>query len=206
MRRWFTDESVDSEEAKDDARKRLFLPRRKSAYQDAVPVKECEIKMSTNSENAQNCERFQPEQENHADDPDLVQKSSDARESSNETRMNVSAICDYANDHVDNDNTNDNTSNGSIELNDGCYDLNENDLRNLFEPEITSQTVEKIRNINRIKLEEEMAPTIRAVDEEHDHEGRPTVAETGTLKYLKAIGKIKLSQENTPKGSINKLQ
>jgi len=198
MRRRFTDESV--EETKDDAHEQLSLPRRECAYRDAVLVKECETK--TNSEKAKSSERFQPEQENDADDPDSVEKNFDARESSNESRMNLSTVCDYANDHLDNNDTDD--TNASAELNDGYYDLNENDLRNLFEPEITSQTVEEIQNINRIKLEEEMAPTIRAVDGERDREGR--LAETGTLKYLRAIGKIKLSQKNTPKGSINKLQ
>jgi len=193
-----TYESVDSEEAKNDIQS--SLPRKKRTYQEIVLVKDCETKTSTHSENTESSKRFQLEQENDAE-PDMLEKNF---ESLNESHMDVSTVCDYANyDHVDN---NTDETNASTELNDECYDLNKNDLRNLSMPEITSRTVEEIQNINRIKLKEEMAPTIRTVNGEHDHEGKRTVAETGTLKYLKAIGKIKLLQEYVARGSINKLQ
>ncbi|XP_011167171.2 uncharacterized protein LOC105201032 [Solenopsis invicta] len=74
------------------------------------------------------------------------------------------------------------------------YSLNKNDLCNLFEPEIMSQPiVGKIQNINRIKLKEEMAPTIRAINRECG-QGDGPVTEANATKYLEANGEIKFVQ------------
>ncbi|XP_011868201.1 PREDICTED: uncharacterized protein LOC105562185 [Vollenhovia emeryi] len=74
----------------------------------------------------------------------------------------------------------------------GYDDLNDNNLYNLFEPEITSQPiVGKIQNINRIKLKEEMAPTVRAINREYGQGDGPVTAEANATKYLEANGEIK---------------
>ncbi|EZA50607.1 hypothetical protein DMN91_003726 [Ooceraea biroi] len=159
----------------------------------------CETEMPTTHEKTKSFKRFKRYQESDAEDTDLMQKNCDRCDSLNKTRMNVSTVCNYADDHVC---KNRNDTNATTDLNDGCYDLNEGDLRNLFELEITSETVEEIQNINRIKLKEEMAPTIRVINRERDQEDRPVaVAETGTTKYLEAIGKISLSYVDMPEDS-----
>ncbi|KYN38219.1 hypothetical protein ALC56_07259 [Trachymyrmex septentrionalis] len=83
------------------------------------------------------------------------------------------------------------------EMDDQSYDLNEGDLYNLFEPEITSQPVVG-KNINRIKLKEEMAPTVRAINREHDQGDGPVTAEANMTnnKYLEANGEIKFIRMN----------
>lgn len=95
------------------------------------------------------------------------------------------------------------SANAIADVDDQSYDLNESDLCNLSEPEITSQPiVGKIQNINRIKLKEEMAPTITAVNRECGQGDGPVTAEANTTKYLEANGVIKFVQLNTQTGSI----
>lgn len=86
-----------------------------------------------------------------------------------------------------------------VEMDDQSYDLNEGDLYNLFEPEITSQPVVG-KNINRIKLKEEMAPTVRAINRECDQGDGPVTAEANTTKYLEANGEIKFIRMNVQTG------
>lgn len=93
-------------------------------------------------------------------------------------------------------------ANAVAEMDDQSYDLNKNDLYHLFEPEITSQPiVGKIQNINRLKLKEEMAPTIRAIRECGQGDG-PVTAEANATKYLEANGEIKFVRINPQAGSI----
>lgn len=95
------------------------------------------------------------------------------------------------------------SANAIAELDDQGYNLNENDLYNLFEPEITSQPiVGKIQNINRIKLKEEMAPNVRAINRECGQGDGPVTAEANTTKYLEAHGKITFERINAQTGSI----
>ncbi|CAK9825897.1 hypothetical protein ANTRET_LOCUS3830 [Anthophora retusa] len=80
--------------------------------------------------------------------------------------------------------------------NDASYDLNEGDLSNLFKLEITSTSVEEIeQSINRIKLEEEMAPTIRAIKRERGEEDGPDIVETSAVKYVEADGEVEFSRK-----------
>ncbi|XP_012054875.1 PREDICTED: uncharacterized protein LOC105617949 [Atta cephalotes] len=89
-----------------------------------------------------------------------------------------------------------------VEMDDQSHDLNEGDLYNLFEPEITSQQVVG-KNINRIKLKEEMAPTVRAINRELDQaDGPVTEANTTNNKYLEANGEIKFIRMNTQTDSL----
>ncbi|XP_012538128.1 uncharacterized protein LOC105837692 [Monomorium pharaonis] len=88
----------------------------------------------------------------------------------------------------------DDEKNVAIDVNQDEFIANataENDLYNLFEPKIMSQhIVEKIQNINRIKLKEEMAPTIRVINRECGQGDGPVTAEANATKYLKANGEI----------------
>lgn len=94
------------------------------------------------------------------------------------------------------------SANAIAELDDQGYDLNENDLYNLFEPEITSQPiVGKIQNINRIKLKEEMAPNVRAINRECGQGDGLVTAEANATKYLEARGEIKFVRINAQTGS-----
>ncbi|KYN15425.1 PREDICTED: uncharacterized protein LOC108765127 [Trachymyrmex cornetzi] len=87
------------------------------------------------------------------------------------------------------------------EMDNQSYDLNGGDLYNLFEPE--SQPIVS-KNINRIKLKEEMAPTVRAINRECDQGDGPVTAEANTTnnKYLEANGEIKLIRMNTQTDSL----
>ncbi|KYN00678.1 hypothetical protein ALC62_08536 [Cyphomyrmex costatus] len=95
------------------------------------------------------------------------------------------------------------SANAITEMDDQHYNFNENDLCNLFEPEITSQpVVEKIQNINRIKLKEEMAPTVRAINRECEQGDGPVTVEANTTKYLEANGEIKFIRTNIQTDSL----
>jgi len=122
------------------------------------------------------------------------------------SKLRISANRDDANANID-VNQNEYSAN-AIEMDDQSYDLNENDLCNLFEPEITSQSiVGKIQNINRIKLKEEMAPTIRAINRKCGQGDGPVTAEANATKYLEANGEIKFVRTNMQTGNIrNKLK
>ncbi|CAK9819567.1 hypothetical protein ANTPLA_LOCUS10290 [Anthophora plagiata] len=76
------------------------------------------------------------------------------------------------------------------------YDLNEGDLSNLFKLEITSSSVEEIeQSINKIKLEEEMAPTVRAIKRERGEEDGTDIVETSAVKYVEADGEVEFSRK-----------
>lgn len=119
------------------------------------------------------------------------------------SEVNLSdTYCDCTNADVDT-NQDQVSANAIAETNDQSYDLNEYDLRNLFEPEITSQAfVENVRvhNINRIELEEEMVSTITANRECSQGDG----SEADTIKYLETNGAITFVQKYVSEGSIRK--
>ncbi|XP_029036290.2 uncharacterized protein LOC114872815 isoform X2 [Osmia bicornis bicornis] len=82
------------------------------------------------------------------------------------------------------------------EMDDMSYDLCEGDLSNLFKLEIASTNIEEIeQSINRIKLEEEMAPTVKAVKRECGQGDGPAIVETSTIKYVEADGEIEFSRK-----------
>lgn len=117
-------------------------------------------------------------------------------------KLRISTDCDNVDVNFDT-NQNKFSANAIAEMDDQSYDLNENDLYNLFEPEITSQPiVGKIQNINRIKLKEEMAPTVRAINRECGQGDGPVTAEANATKYLEANGEIKFVRINAQTGSI----
>ncbi|XP_043253447.1 uncharacterized protein LOC122397975 [Colletes gigas] len=86
---------------------------------------------------------------------------------------------------------------GMIAMHDDTfYDLSEGDLSNLFKLEMSSTNIEEIeRSINRIKLEEEMAPTIKAIKRECGQGDGPAVVETSSIKYVEAEGEIEFSRK-----------
>lgn len=82
------------------------------------------------------------------------------------------------------------------EMDDMTYDLCEGDLSNLFKLEIASTNIEEIeQSINRIKLEEEMAPTIKAIKRECGQGDGPDMVETSAVKYVEANGEIEFSKK-----------
>ncbi|CAL7936886.1 unnamed protein product [Xylocopa violacea] len=84
------------------------------------------------------------------------------------------------------------------------YDFDEGDLSNLFKLEISSTNTEEIeRSINRIKLEEEMAPTIKAIKREHRRGDGSLVVEPTTVKYVEACGEIEFSRKYGKRDSWN---
>ncbi|XP_076237346.1 uncharacterized protein LOC143181043 [Calliopsis andreniformis] len=79
---------------------------------------------------------------------------------------------------------------------DMTYDLSEGDLNNLFKLEISSTNIEEIeQSINRIKLEEEMAPTIKVIKRECGQGDGPVIVETSSVKYVEANGEIEFSRK-----------
>ncbi|XP_076676977.1 uncharacterized protein LOC143373515 [Andrena cerasifolii] len=79
---------------------------------------------------------------------------------------------------------------------DTFYDLCEGDLSNLFKLDISSANIEEIeRSINRIKLEEDMAPTVKAIKRECGQGNGPPVVETSTVKYVEANGQLEFSRK-----------
>lgn len=160
--------------------------------------------MSTNYENAIDSNR-----ENNGNDATSVLKNDCTLNiEEHACKLEIMTDCDDVNV---NDNINANIDANQNEINataitkmdDQSNDLNKSDFRNLFEPEITSQAiVEKIQNINRAELKEEMAPTIRAINTESDQGDEPVIVEADTTKYLEANGTIKFLR-NIQKGSIN---
>lgn len=84
----------------------------------------------------------------------------------------------------------------SVMDDDMSYVLSEGDLSSLFKLEITSTNVEEIeQSINRIKLEEEMAPTVKVIKRECGQGDGPVVVETSTVKYVEANGDIEFSRK-----------
>lgn len=81
------------------------------------------------------------------------------------------------------------------------YDLSEGDLCNLFKLEISPSNTEEIeQGINRIKLEEEMAPTNKATKRERGQGDGSIVFETGTVKYMEAEGEIEFTRKYWKRG------
>ncbi|XP_015431564.1 PREDICTED: uncharacterized protein LOC107187888 [Dufourea novaeangliae] len=84
------------------------------------------------------------------------------------------------------------------------YCLDEGDLSNLFKLEISSTNIEEIeQSINRIKLEEEMAPTVKAIKRERGQGDGPVVVETSSVKYVEADGEIEFSRRVWKQGAWN---
>ncbi|XP_043802544.1 uncharacterized protein LOC122720121 isoform X1 [Apis laboriosa] len=80
-------------------------------------------------------------------------------------------------------------------MNDSSYDLSEGDLFNLFKLEISTSSTEEIEeSINRIKLEEEMAPTIKAIKRENDPGDENVIVGLSTPKYIEAYGEMEFSR------------
>ena len=81
------------------------------------------------------------------------------------------------------------------------YDLCEGDLSNLFKLEISSTNIEEIeRSINRIKLEEEIAPTVKAINRKCGEGDGPAIVETSTFKYVEANGQLEFSRKFWKRG------
>lgn len=79
----------------------------------------------------------------------------------------------------------------------------ENDAPGDLEPEITSVDNEEIQlNINELKLEEEMASTVKPIKRECGQGDRNVRAQTGTVKYIEANGQIKFTQRVMREGKI----
>lgn len=84
--------------------------------------------------------------------------------------------------------------------NEASYYLSEGDLCNLFKLEISPANIEENeQSINRIKLEEEMAPTFeRECSEEDGH----VIVEASTVKYVEADGEIEFSRKFWKRGKL----
>lgn len=79
--------------------------------------------------------------------------------------------------------------------------LSDSDLSNLFKLDISETDTEEIeRSINRIKLEEEMAPTVKAVEREPGQGNETVMVQTGIVKYVEAKGEIELSRKAWKQG------
>jgi len=160
--------------------------------------------MSTNYENAIDSNR----ESNGNDATSVLKNDCTFNIEEHACKLEIMTDCDdvNVNDNINANidaNQNEINANAITMMDDQSNDLNKNDLRNLFEPEITSQAiVEKIQNINRAELKEEMAPTIRAINRESGQGDEPVIVEAGTTKYLEANGTIKFLR-NIQKGSIN---
>lgn len=80
---------------------------------------------------------------------------------------------------------------------DTFYYLSDDDLSNLFKLEISSPNVEEElgHRINRMKLKEEMAATIKAFERERgQEEDGPVNGQTAAVKYVEADGEIEFSR------------
>ncbi|KAL6441626.1 hypothetical protein ACFW04_003630 [Cataglyphis niger] len=165
-----------------------------------------ETEMSTNHENA-----IDSNQESNGNNA-ISEHKNDCNISNNEKHMyelEIMTACDDVNVNVDVNtnikaNKNEITENAIANMDDQSDNLNKNDLCNLFEPEITRQAIiEKIQNINRTELKEEMAPTIRAINRECGQGDGPVIVEASMIKYLEANGTVKFSRINIPEGNID---
>ncbi|XP_050447053.1 uncharacterized protein LOC126849349 isoform X2 [Cataglyphis hispanica] len=161
-----------------------------------------ETEMSTNHENA-----IDSNQESNGNNAISVHKN-DCNIGKHTYELEIMTACNDANVNVDVNtnikaNKNEITENAIANMDDESDNLNKNDFCNLFEPEITCQTIiEKIQNINRTELKEEMAPTIRAINRECGQGDGPVIVEASTIKYLEANGTVKFLQINIPEDSL----
>ncbi|XP_072745578.1 uncharacterized protein [Anoplolepis gracilipes] len=156
-----------------------------------------ETEMSMNYENA-----IDFNQEENGNDATSVRKNTVFNITGDMYKLEIMTACDDVNVNID-ANQNEISANAIAKKDHQSYDLNKNDLCNLFEPEITSQAnVEKIQNINRTELKEEMAPTIRAINTECGQGDGPVIVEAGTTKYLEANGTIKFLRTNIREDSL----
>lgn len=159
-----------------------------------------ETEMSTNHENA-----IDSNQESNGNNAISVHKDdcTTCNIEKHTYELEIMTACNDVNTNIK-ANKNEITENAIANMDDQSDNLNKNDLRNLFEPEITCQAIiEKIQNINRTELKEEMAPTIRAINRECGQGDGPVIVEASTTKYLEANGTVKFSRINIPEGNID---
>lgn len=93
------------------------------------------------------------------------------------------------------------------EENDMTYVFDEGDLCNLFKFHMTGSDIKEIEEcINRVKLEEEMAPMIgfvkREYDQEEDGSGLDQIG--CEIKYVEAVGQVKFSRKYWRKDVYNR--
>ncbi|EGI57325.1 PREDICTED: uncharacterized protein LOC105154081 [Acromyrmex echinatior] len=142
------------------------------------------------------------DQKSNANDATSIDKaaSNEFQDKKGKEKLKTFTDCKDMNTNID---MHQNKFSAIAEMDDQSYDLNRDDLYNLFKPEITSQPVVG-KNINRIKLKEEMAPTVRAINRELDQEDGPVTADANTTnnKYLEANGEIKFIRINTQTDSL----
>ncbi|XP_076676217.1 LOW QUALITY PROTEIN: uncharacterized protein LOC143373156 [Andrena cerasifolii] len=82
-------------------------------------------------------------------------------------------------------------------------DLRQGDLSNLFKLDISSTNIEETNSINRIKLKEEMAPTVKAIKRECGQGNGPPVVETSTVKYVEANGQLEFLRKFWKPGKVH---
>ncbi|XP_012346430.1 uncharacterized protein LOC105736440 isoform X2 [Apis florea] len=121
----------------------------------------------------------------------LIDDNNEARDESFHREVETSSNCDV----VANVNQNEIDAKEISAMNDASYDLSESDLFNLFKLEISTSNTEEIEeSINRIKLEEEMAPTIKAIKRENGPGDENVVVGLSTPKYIEAYGEMEFSR------------
>lgn len=132
---------------------------------------------------------------------DFVDNNKEARDDESlhrevETR---SSNCDF----VTNVNQNEIDAKEISAMNDASFDddLSEGDLFNLFKLEISTSSTEEIEeSINRIKLEEEMAPTIKAIKRQNGPGDENVVVGLSTPKYIETYGEMEFSRRYWKRG------
>lgn len=110
-----------------------------------------------------------------------------------------SSNCDF----VTNVNQNEIDAKEISAMNDAFFDddLSEGDLFNLFKLEISTSSTEEIEeSINRIKLEEEMAPTIKAIKRQNGPGDENVVVGLSTPKYIETYGEMEFSRRYWKRG------
>lgn len=127
----------------------------------------------------------------------LIDDNNEARDESFHREVETSSNCNV----VANVNQNEIDAKEISAMNDASYDLSESDLFNLFKLEISTSNTEEIEeSINRIKLEEEMAPTIKAIKRENGPGDENVVVGLSTPKYIEAYGEMEFSRRYWKRG------
>lgn len=125
----------------------------------------------------------------------LIDDNNEARDESFHREVETSSNCDVV------ANQNEIDAKEISAMNDASYDLSESDLFNLFKLEISTSNTEEIEeSINRIKLEEEMAPTIKAIKRENGPGDENVVVGLSTPKYIEAYGEMEFSRRYWKRG------
>lgn len=131
---------------------------------------------------------------------DFVDDNNEAKNESFHREMETSSNCDVET----NVNQNEIDAKEISAMNDSSYDLSEGDLFNLFKLEISTSSTEEIEeSINRIKLEEEMAPTIKAIKRENGPGDENVIVGLSTPKYIEAYGEMEFSRRYWKRGKRN---